>query len=158
MTENLESTKQDIGHWTFFTEFDPECWIGFTYRITNVLTGQQYIGKKFFWSTLRKKVKNRKNRKKVVKPSNWKTYTGSSNTLNADIEKFGKLNFRFEIESLHESRGTLHLTEIEKLISENVLRECLTNGCRKYYNGMVNGIKFIPGPETALEKAHKVRK
>ena len=39
---------------------------GFVYRITNLKNGKQYIGKKLFKSTQRKKVKG-KTRRKIVK-------------------------------------------------------------------------------------------
>lgn len=36
----------DIGHWQFKYEFDPAEWYGFVYRITELDTGREYIGKK----------------------------------------------------------------------------------------------------------------
>ena len=36
-------------------------------------------------------------KKLVTKESDWKTYTGSCNQLNEDIEKIGKQDFKFEI-------------------------------------------------------------
>jgi hypothetical protein len=156
MSDNIQ--KVDLGHWIFFKNFNPADWVGFIYRIIDLDTKQEYIGKKFFWKTIRKTIKNRKNKKRIIKPSNWKTYTGSCKSLNEQIALRGENRFKFIIESLHESRGTLHLAEVEKLIKENALREKLPDGItKKYYNGMINGIKFIPGNETEKEKEYKVK-
>lgn len=152
----MENEVKDIGHWSFFKEFDPEQFVGFIYCITHKESGRKYLGKKFFWKTIRKPVKNRKNRKRVIKPSDWKKYTGSSNWLNAEIEKFGKDAFQFDILSLHESKGTLAYTEIELLIKRNALREKLSDGTKAFFNGLVPPVKFTPGDETELEKQFKV--
>jgi len=147
---------QDIGHWTYPNEFDHDEWFGFIYRIKHIPTGKHYIGKKQFHSYTRKKIKGRKNRKKIVKESNWKAYTGSSKQLNNDIEEFGKDQFEFTIESLHETRGSLFYAEVEKQVGENVLRETLDNGDRKYYNGHIGSTKFLPPMETIKESQHKI--
>jgi len=147
----------ETGHWVFPKEFDPEQFIGFVYRITHIPTGRSYLGKKFFHSTIRKIVKNRKNRKKVIKESNWKKYTGSSNWLNSEIALYGKDQFAFEILSLHESRGTLAYAEVEILVTKNVLRAKLLDGSKAYYNGLIPPIKFTPGDETEIEKQYKIQ-
>jgi hypothetical protein len=147
---------EDIGHWHFIKDFDPEEWVGFIYRIYDTQTGRMYIGKKFFWKTIRKIVKNRKNRKKVIKSSDWKTYTGSSNWLNSEIALYGKERFRFEIESLHESRGTLAYAEVTKIILEDTLRKTLPDGTKAYFNGLCPPIKFRPGNETEKEKEYRI--
>ena len=148
--------KEDIGHWTFGKDFNPEDWIGFIYQITHISTGRSYIGKKFFWSTTRKVIVGRKNRKKIIKPSNWKKYTGSSTWLNSEINLHGMDQFKFEILSLHESRGTLALREVELLVSNNVLRAKAADGTKLYFNGLIPPIKFTPGDETEREKLFKV--
>lgn len=145
----------DIGHWQFFKEFDPNDWVGFIYKIIDLDTQQMYIGKKFFHSTTRKIVKGRKNRKKIVKESKWRSYTGSCNALNAEIALRGKDRFQFYIESLHESRGSLAWTEVYRLVTENALREKLSNGRKKFYNGLIPPVKFIPPAETFSESEHK---
>ena len=145
------------GHWQAPWDFDPEEWVGFVYRICDVDTGKEYIGKKFFFSTNRKKVKGRKNRKVVRKQSDWKSYTGSSKELNAEIERRGKDSFKFFIESLHESRSSLAYREVEAQIKENVLREKLVNGDRKFYNGMIAPIKFKVPDMTNKERLYQTR-
>jgi hypothetical protein len=51
------------GHWIWSTKIEISEWVGFIYQITHILTGRKYIGKKFFHSTRRKIVVNRKNKK-----------------------------------------------------------------------------------------------
>jgi hypothetical protein len=146
----------DMGHWEYPREFNIEDWVGFIYRIIDNETGMQYIGKKFFFSTRRKIVKGRKNRKRVIKESDWKSYCSSSKWLKEEIEKRGKEQFTFLIESLHESKASLHYREVELQIVEDVLRATLPDGTPAYYNGMIANMKFKLKPETELEKKYSI--
>jgi hypothetical protein len=142
----------DYGHWLFNVEFTTDEWFGFIYKITELDTGREYIGKKQFFNTTRKIVKGKKNRKKVISESNWKVYTGSSEHLNSQISIKGKENYKFEILSLHDSKGSLHYAEVEYQITHNVLRELLDDGItKKYFNRAVAGVKFIPPVESVDE-------
>ena len=90
------------GHWKpdlnqLGENFDPTTFFGFVYRITRQDSGRSYIGKKQMVFTERRKVKGRVNRKHVKKESDWKTYTGSCNELNQEIEELGKDKFDFKI-------------------------------------------------------------
>lgn len=111
--------------WTFDGEiFTPEMvndWFGFVYIITNTKTGKKYIGRKYFYSTLKKRKAGRKNRVIVRKQSNWQDYWGSSQNLSKDVEEYGKQNFKREILSLHESRADVNYYEINKQMQLNVL-------------------------------------
>jgi phage-related protein len=146
----------DTGHWTFIKDFDPLEWVGFVYLITNLTTGQKYIGKKFFASTTHVKIKDRKNRKKVVKESNWKKYTGSSRQLTEDIELLGKDKFQFEILSLHESRSSLAWREVEMIVKNDALRAKLPNGEQAYYNGLCPPIRFTVLSESKKERDYRI--
>lgn len=146
----------DLGHWQYPCDFDVNEWVGFIYRIINTKNKKQYIGKKQFFSHTTKKIKNRKNRKHFYKESDWRTYTGSSAALNKAIEENGKDSFLFIIESLHNSKASLHYAEIELQVAENVLREKFENGERKYYNGMIAGVKFLPPVEHSDETKSKI--
>jgi hypothetical protein len=141
----------DKGHWVFDKDFDIDEWVGFVYRITNITNGKQYIGKKFFHSTLRKKVVGRTNRKKVVTESNWKKYCSSSKWLQADIEEFGKDNFRFEIMSLHESKSSLGYEEVRMLVLAGAMY-----ADANFYNGMLPPIKCKPKQLTAKEREYRI--
>ena len=147
----------DYGHWQFPHEFEPTDWFGFIYRITELDTGREYIGKKQFSTYKRKIVKNKKNRKKVVSDSKWRSYTGSSNELNEQISIKGINNYKFEIQSLHKTRGSLYYAEVKYQIIEDVLREKLPDGItKKYYNKVISGVKFIPPVEHEDEIPMKV--
>ena len=103
-----------MSHWLYkgksLTD-TPENYFGFVYLITNLKSGKKYIGRKYFGTTRRVKVAGKKRRKVVRKDSNWKEYTGSSKILNADIEKLGKKNFKFEILILGETKGQVNYLE-----------------------------------------------
>lgn len=145
----------DLGHWHFPIDFNPDDWFGFIYKITELDTGREYIGKKQFTKLRRKTVAGRKNKKHVHSPSDWKSYTGSSNELNEQIALKGKDNYHFEIQSLHKTKGSLHYAEVKAHIEEDVLRERMEDGTRKYFNKVVNGVKFIPPVEHPDENKMK---
>jgi len=145
----------DLGHWEFPHEFNVEDWFGFIYRITELNTGREYVGKKQFHSNLTKAVKGRKNRKHFKKESTWRKYTSSSIELNKSIELYGKDNYKFLIVSLHKTKGSLHYREVEIQVTEDVLRTRLPSGIRKYYNGNISAVKFYPPAPLAEELAHQ---
>ncbi len=145
----------NYGHWEFPYKFNIDEWYGFVYRIVDLNTNQEYIGKKTFWNTTRKKVKGKKNRKIIRKESDWKEYTGSSTRLNEQILEKGKENFKFQIESLHKTKASLSYNEIRKQILEDVLRTRLDDGTPKYYNRQIGSVKYIPPTETEDESKMK---
>ncbi len=134
----------DKGHWDYDEPLDVDKWFGFIYCITNLENKRCYIGRKQFHYYLKKKVKGRKNRKHTKVNSNWKTYTGSNKKLNEHIEEQGIENFKFEILTLHTTRGSLHYAEVETLVKKDTLRKTLKDGTRKYYNRSIPSVKFIP--------------
>lgn len=148
----------DIGHWEFPHEFNPDEWFGFIYRITEIDTGREYIGKKQFTKLRRKTIKNRVNKKHVRSESDWRTYTGSSTELNEAIAKKDLTNYKFEIQSLHKTKGSLHYAEIKTQITEEVLRAVLPNGQRKYFNKCINSVRFLPPNEHTEETRMKIKK
>lgn len=147
---------EKYGHWLVPWHFDPSEWFGFVYRIRNLETDQHYIGKKQFLSTVKKRISGRKNKKIIRKPSNWKTYTGSCRTLNEHIAAQGIECFEFVIQSLHATKGSLYYEEVRKQIELDVLRAQLPNGQRKFYNGHIGAVKFIPPLLTLCEQAHRI--
>ena len=120
---------------TTFTSDDIDDFFGFVYRITNLQTGKQYIGRKYF--TQRRKPRGGKRR--VTSESDWKKYYGSSPELKADVKDFGKLNFKREIISLHKTLGKVNYEETRQLFLNNVLTESLDNGEPAYYNSNILG-------------------
>ena len=108
--------------WTFYglpyeEVFDNH--IGFVYLITNVLTGRKYIGKKNFFFSKTKIVKGKKKNIKV--DSDWKVYYSSSEELKADVEKYGKENFKREIIKLCQTKGEMSYFEAKIQFEHDVL-------------------------------------
>ena len=128
----------DYGHWQLSVgEFNPDDYTGFVYRITRKDTQRQYIGKKIFYSTTRRKVAGRKNRKVVKKDSGWREYTGSCEELNAEIANLGKDQFVFEIIYAGKNKRDINYHETELQFKENVLTTLLEDGSRAYYNSNI---------------------
>ncbi len=125
--------------WTYkgttFSSDDIGDFFGYVYRITNIQSGKQYIGRKYFIQ----RRKPRGGKRKVSSESNWKKYYGSSPELTADIKEFGQDNFRREILSLHATLGKVNFEETRQLFINNVLTEALEDGSPAYYNSNILG-------------------
>lgn len=102
---------------------------GFVYRITNMVDGRQYIGKKFFYTSKTKQVKGKKKRFKVS--SDWQTYHGSSDILQKDVILYGQDNFKREILHLCKSKGECGYLEAKEQFVNGVLES------DKYYNSWI---------------------
>ena len=139
------STETPVGEgdyenpWTYqgttFTSADIDKFFGFVYRITNLQTGKQYIGRKYFVQ----KRKYRGSRRKRTSESNWKAYYGSSKELNDDRKRLGSHSFTREILSTHATAGRVNYEETKQLFLNNVLQETLDDGSPKYYNSNILG-------------------
>ena len=90
----------------------PEGAIGFIYKIT--LRGKWYIGKK-------RCVRMTKQRKRFENHA-WKTYTGSSKTLNADIERL-TTKPKFEILQWCSCLSELNYAEIVHHVNTDAIRD-----------------------------------
>ena len=117
-----------------FTTDDIGDLFGFVYRITNISTGKQYIGRKYFWQ----KRKPKGGKRRVTSESDWKRYFGSSEELKRDIKELGRENFRREIISVHSTLGQTNHEETRQLFLNNVLTEHV-DGLPKYYNSNILG-------------------
>ena len=119
---------------TFLSE-DINDLYGFVYRITNLQSGKQYIGRKYFWSFRKPPGKKRK----VKQESDWQKYYGSCPELKEDIKRYGKEIFSREILSLHDTKGNCNFEETKQLFLNNVLSEALDDGSPAYYNSNILG-------------------
>ena len=139
------STEASVGEslyanaWTYkgaaFTSDDINGQFGFVYRITNLHTGQKYIGRKYFVQ----KRKPRGGGRRRTSESNWKAYYGSSKELNADRKRLGSDSFTREILSTHSTLGRVNYEETKQLFLNNVLQETLDDGTPAYYNSNILG-------------------
>jgi hypothetical protein len=113
-------------------ELDHKDVYGFVYLITNLITNQKYIGKKWFWRTKTLPItKTRKRRKKTLVESDWKSYYGSNDRLKNDVITYGEESFKREILHLCKSKGDCSYMELVEQVNREVL---LTD---EYYNGII---------------------
>jgi hypothetical protein len=106
---------------------------GFVYVITNLVDNRKYIGKKLArFKTTKPPLKGRKNKRRGTKESDWRTYWGSSDHLNADVKKLGSDKFTREIIHYCPSRGILSYMEAKEQFDRRVLET------DEYYNGIIN--------------------
>ena len=148
--------NMDTGHWEGVAP-DTAANVGFVYVITNLLNQRMYIGKKAYAANRRVKVKGQKRRKRTTSYNGWREYTGSSRTLNEDIEKLGKENFKFEIVAEASSKSSLNYLEMELQVFSDCLKARFADGTRAFYNGMIAGARGIPKGEAYPAMAERQR-
>ena len=121
-----------MNEWTYNGQpfIEPGEYYAFVYCITNLLSGRQYIGKKFFYSSKRKQVN--KVRKSYKVESDWKDYWSSSDELKADVQALGAENFKREIIHLCRNKGTANYLEAKEQFVRQVLEDK-----DKWYNSWI---------------------
>ncbi len=118
--------------WNYWDNYNPEDYLGFVYKITNLTNGKFYIGKKFFWYNKKKKLTKkqlaeqtgpgRKSTTEVVKvESDWQTYWGSSKELLNDVKELGNEHFECIILQLCKTKKELTYFEIHHQCKSDVL-------------------------------------
>ena len=110
----------------------PEEYQGFVYLITELDTGKKYVGKKFFWKPKTLPItKSRKRRVKTRVESDWRTYYGSSITVQNLVEKKGLDNWKREILKLCKTKGECSYYEAREQFARDVLLST------EYYNEFI---------------------
>jgi hypothetical protein len=118
--------------WKHYNSFEPEDYYGFIYRITNLVDGRFYIGKKAFFHNKKHKLTQkqlaeqtgpgRKPKFEIIQSeSDWKTYWGSNKELLADIKKYGEDNFSCNIIKLCKTKKQLTYYEMHYQCVNEVL-------------------------------------
>ena len=111
----------------------PEGYIGFVYLITNLTTGQKYIGKKLAqFKKTRPPLKGKRLKRRTTVESDWREYWGSSERLQADVNTLGPENFTREILYLCKSKAEMSYLEAREQFERRVLES------DDYYNGIIN--------------------
>jgi len=111
----------------------PEGVIGFIYLITNLKTGQKYIGKKLAqFKRTKPPLKGKKNKRRSTVESDWRDYWGSSDRLQADVAQLGPENFTREILYYCTSKAEMSYIEAREQFDRRVLES------DEYYNGIIN--------------------
>ena len=134
----------------------PEGTTHIVYYITNLENGKQYIGKKAIYSNRRiklgkkalaaRKDKRQSKYKRVVKETNWLSYTGSNVSLNEDIDNGHKIKKVIAFFCSSSKQATF--LECQELFSNKVL----TEDNHLFYNDNIQG-KFFSSDHTPKKKA-----
>lgn len=127
--------SEGFGHWRYWGDINVDESFGFVYLITCLVTGKKYLGKKQFHSY---------KKKKKYKETDWRTYCGSSSEVHADIKKYGKKKFLFQILRVYKTRGGLVYGEANLQHKYDVLTERDNKGDRIWYNKQIASTRFIP--------------
>ena len=116
----------------------PEKVVGFVYLITNLTNNRKYIGKKLAqFKRTKPPLKGRKNKRRSSVESDWRTYYGSSDDLNEDVEKLGTENFKREILYYCYSKSELSYVEAREQFKYKVLES------DDWYNGHIRVLSLI---------------
>ena len=111
----------------------PEGKIGFVYLITNLKSGQKYIGKKLAqFKRTKPPLKGKKLKRRSTVESDWREYWGSSDRLNADVAALGPDKFTREILYYCTSKAEMSYIEAREQFERRVLET------DDYYNGIIN--------------------
>lgn len=120
-------------HWKFVRvddePFQPSKHEGFIYKVTFLLEGVSYIGKKSFWK------KTRTGRR--VGNSNWKRYLTSSDHILALLKQYPMECFAWEIILLCRTQAMLSHAEA------NIIHKVDAVTSSSYYNGRAEAVKWV---------------
>ena len=108
--------------WTYENEIveqAPPDAVAFVYRITNMVDGRMYVGKKGLTMAKTKMVKGKKKKSRVE--SQWRKYFGSNGELQDDVKLLGPENFKREVVRWCRSKAEASYHEARLQFVEDVL-------------------------------------
>jgi len=138
------------GHWVGRIP-DPKKYFGFIYIITDKTSGRAYVGRKQYWSAkagvkgCKSRVVDRASKRWKVscwKPSDWKTYKGSSRALLDWMRDHPDHEYEYKIIKQCRAKGILTYSEVQEQWKRNVLGAKLPDGQWAYFNGNIGAIRF----------------
>lgn len=135
----MKRFNYDDNPWVFNNEpllNIPDGVYGFVYELENKLTGDRYIGRKYFYSV------SGRGKKAVKRESNWKGYWSSSNVIKTQINDYGKLAFKRTILSLCYTARDTNEEEVHLQWFFNVLHAKKADGSYAYINDNISGKYF----------------
>ena len=146
-------------HWEHMPE-DREEYFGFTYRMTDLRTGQMYLGAKqfYYWDGPVKGYKctdpmDQDWDESLWRDGEWRQYTSSSKPVNALISD-EPWNFKFEVVQLHRNKLKLFHAELTEQIEADVLNAVDEDGNYVYLNEQIMGVEYRPViPKAKLREA-----
>jgi len=142
-------SKDEMGHWDCKFKFNPSDVFGFLYCIHNTKQTSSTGGKKQVFHGGKKKSAT------YGKEMTWRTYTGSSVHLKADIAKQGHDKFKFEIVDVYKTKGGLYYAEAYAQMVSESMTEMLDDGkTPRFYNRQIAAIRFVP-KETVADNTRK---
>jgi hypothetical protein len=129
------SFKESYVYYMEIIDF-PENTFGFIYRITHVPSKRYYIGKKFLYHSIKKKLTKkeiaeqtgpgRKSLTKTIqKESDWKSYWGSSKEFLELVKKYPEEEFKKEIIYIVANKKLLTYYEVKAQLENNCLQDSL---------------------------------
>ena len=128
-----------VSEWNYNNKpFDSDMigdYVGFVYEVYDTETEMKYIGKKKFWSRVtRPPLKGKKNKRRSLKESDWKSYYGSSEVVKNLVENTGEWRFKRKIIRLCKTAGEMSYYEMKEQIENDVLLKP-----NEYHNAFVGG-------------------
>jgi hypothetical protein len=100
----------------------PEDAVSFVYRITNLISGRQYLGKKTLsFRKTRAPLKGKKRKRKSYTDSGWREYYGSNLELNEERTLIGNHNFKREILRFCKTKGEASYYEAKYIFGEDAI-------------------------------------
>ena len=141
--------RVDQGHWSG-VKVDPEEHFGFIYMMTDLTTGEFYVGKKNVWI---KKPRQKGCKTAIASPvspkwkpccwkeSDWRTYKGSSKYWSKHMKNNPDHKYDYRVLACCGSKGVLHFAELVAIIfSKSLVSE-------KGFNYAAPSIKYRVNPE-----------
>lgn len=118
----------DLRHWKLYEgtklpdDFEENPSLGFVYLIRRKSDGKFYIRQKKILKVEKKPpLKGKVRKRRVIKQTDWKKYSGSSNVLKEEIAQLGEDAFTFEILEFCDSKWMMNYEELRLQMLNNVL-------------------------------------
>ena len=125
-----------MSEWTYnnkpFNSDMIEDYIGFVYEVYDTEAKMKYIGKKKFWSKVTKPpLKGKKNKRRSLKESDWKSYYGSSEEVKSLVENTGEWRFKRKIIRLCKTLGEMSYYEMKEQLDNDGITSLIEDWLKK---------------------------